>query len=596
MWRRALSHPLALPACVLLALLLVLPTVRTGLIGDDFLFRELITGAAHHAHPGAFFGLYTFADGQLDHVQHMKDVGLYQWWVSDGALMSFWRPLSELTHWLDYLLWPTSTSLMHVHSLAWYALLVWLLGRHYQQLDPSPARASMATLLFAVGAMHIFTVIWLAARNQLIAGCFLLLTLNAHHRWRQSHRWRDALAACGALILGLLSAEAAVATLGYLLAYTLTLDNQAVRWRRWASLLPYILILLVWRAVYHELGYGSHGSGGYIDPGSDPLRFAQAVVLRLPALLIASLYGVSSTVFHFLPDRSQMLYAGAAGLAALGTFWLMRSYGVWRSPIARYHALGALLALVPVCAASTNDRLLLNAEFGLCGLLAWLFDAFLARRAPEVLHQPRSRLIQVAAVSLMVIHLLLYPAAKAALSFTTPAMIDMAAKLEPLSLPDARATPGSRVILVNPPKALFVGYYPAIRRYHGMVNAASMQALTSGDQVVTLTTLGEREIEVRGSIGLGEFVSRDFRVQPFHQGERMQAGHFIVTVEEVAPNGNARSARFEFDSPLNRAPWQLYAWGASGYERFQLPPVGQSVVLPSVNVSKIVKKKLGALL
>ncbi|MDO9235482.1 MAG: hypothetical protein Q7U28_05525 [Aquabacterium sp.] len=75
MWRHLLSHRRATWLLALLGMLLILPTLNVGLLADDFFVSELLTGQAHYAHPGAFFGLFTFADGQSAHVQLLKDIG-----------------------------------------------------------------------------------------------------------------------------------------------------------------------------------------------------------------------------------------------------------------------------------------------------------------------------------------------------------------------------------------------------------------------------------------------------------------------------------------------------------------------------------------
>ncbi|MBI5925678.1 MAG: hypothetical protein HY836_08780 [Aquabacterium sp.] len=593
MWRRALSHPHAALFIALIGVLLALPTLRTGLIGDDFLFRELITGKAHQPHPGTFFGLYTFADGNAAHVQAMKDAGLFQWWAADHALMSFWRPLSELSHWADYHLWPESPALMHAHSLLWYAALVWLLSRLYRMLDQRPAQPGLSALIFAISPMHLFTVIWLAARNQLIAGCLIVLTLMAFHLWRQGRGLVFGLLSMVSMIIGLAAAEAGVAAMGYLLAYVLILEPARSHWRtRLMALLPFVLIIVTWRLYYNHLGYGSAGLGGYIDPGADPLRFAHAVMLRMPALLLAGLYGVSSSIFHLLPEGPQVVYACGAGVMIVLSIWVGHIRQIWVNPLARFFGLGALLALVPVCAAATNDRLLLNAEFGLSPLLAMLFTATWKSQASNSHGRLAIRSSTVIASVLMFVHLLLYPIVTMSMAIVTPSMTTAVMQLESLSLPDKRDDPEGKVILINPPKALFVGYYPTIRRYFGLHNPTSIQALTSGDQVVTLTVLTDRLIKLTGERGLGEAVSRDLRAQPLRVGDRIRAGNFVVTVEAVNEFGNATQASFEFDTPLHDAPWQFYNWRESGYEHFKLPPAGRSVTLPPVDISAAMKKRL----
>jgi hypothetical protein len=54
---------------------------------------------------------------------------------------------------------------------------------------------------------------------------------------------------------GLLSAEGAIATTGFLVGYALFLD-QGSRARPLARLLPQLLVVVVWQAVYFAGGYG----------------------------------------------------------------------------------------------------------------------------------------------------------------------------------------------------------------------------------------------------------------------------------------------------------------------------------------------------
>jgi hypothetical protein len=594
MWRQFLSQPRAIGLLALLGMAMLLPTLKVGFMADDFMFGELLSGRASQAHPGAFFGLFTFADGNPDNFQALKASGQYPWWVADNPKLQFWRPLAELSHWLDYELWPDSPALMHAHTVLWYGLLVWLLGHFYRKLDPDGLRTGLATLIFAVSTMHLLTVIWLAARNQLMAGCFLLLTLMSFHHWREGRGTRHALAALLTLVLGLLSAEAAIATLAYLLAYVVAFEQGQGKpmLGRLMSLLPFVLVVLAWRLLYNHLGYGSTGSGGYIDPGADLGRFGLAVLERLPTLLLAGLFGVSSSLLNLLPVPVQPFYATAAAVAVLLSALVGQFFRLWETPLARFHGLGALLSLVPVCAAITNDRLLLNAEFGLCALLAMLFAHVLARHRRYMGKLARAAKLAVAV--LMVVHLLIFPLVSTSLSVVVHALLRVPAHDEPMSLPDAGPHSRDRVMLVNPPNALFVGYYPMVRRYFGVNNAASMQAMASGDQPLTLTVLDTRTIRLSAPRGFGDAVSRDFIKHPFKAGDVVSAGHVQVSVEAVTDFGKPQVARFRFDVPLRDAPWQFYAWGDEGYERFELPRAGQSVTVARAGMGKLMKRRLSA--
>jgi hypothetical protein len=590
MWRSLLTHPWSIFALALLAVLITLPTLNVGLIGDDFLIREVLIGQDHREHAGTFFDLFTFADGQAAHAQLRKASGMYPWWVADSVRMSFWRPLSELTHWLDYQLWPNSPIMMHAQSVLWYGLLVLLLGRLYRMLDPHPMRNGLATLMFAVGTSHLLTVIWLAARNQLISGCVILICVTFFHQWRQGQGSRYGLLAILTFMIGLASAEAAIAALGYLVAYAAVYEHDKPWWPRLKAIIPYLVIVVMWRIFYSRLGYGSNALGGYIDPGADPVRFLLAMVLRVPTLLTAQLFGVSSSAFSFLVSPlHQMLFAAGATAAVLLCISVAKGLDIWHNHLARFYGLGALLALVPVCAAQPNDRLLLNAEFGLCALLAMLFA-----QAVTAYRQHKNSLTwstKATTCVLMLVHLLLYPLATVGLAVAMPILVSVPTHDEPMSLPDAGLHSQEHVILINPPQALFVGYYPVERRYFGAKDTSTIQALASGNQTLVLTVLSDHSFTMSASTGIGD-AGRDFHKDPFKVGDKVRAGRFMVTVEEVTAFGMPKVVHFEFDSSLRDKPWRLYAWGESGYVPFHLPGAGQSVKLPKVDLGKLVTKRL----
>ena len=56
--------------------------------------------------------------------------------------------------------------------------------------------------------------------------------------------------------------------------------------------------------------------------------------------------------------------------------------------------------------------------------------------------------------------------------------------------------------------------------------------------------------------------------------------------------GKPDSVRFTFDSSLRQAPWHLYAWGCKGYESYVLPKEGTRVVLPAMDIKKLLLYRL----
>ncbi|MGC4061565.1 MAG: hypothetical protein QM749_12255 [Aquabacterium sp.] len=510
-----------------------------------------------------------------------------QWWAADHLKLSFWRPLTELTQWLDYRLWPDTPVMLHLHSICWYGLLVYLLGRLYRMLDDDPVRTGLATLIFAVSSLHLFIVAWLAARNQLMSACFAVTTVMAYHQWRSRRRMLHGALAMSTLTLGLLCAEAAIATVGYLAAYALAYEQDTPWPRRLLALLPFLAIVVAWRVGYTYMGYGSIGSGAYIDPGASLPRFGLALLMRLPTLLLALLFGASAAVFNELPQHIKLLYAFGAGATVLLCIGVGRYFGLWASRQARFFALGALFALVPVCAAEPSDRLLLNAEIGLSAVFAVLFTRFTATRRQHT--GTVSWGAKAVVVLMMLVHLVVFPLMSTGTALFMHRVARLTAHDEPLSLPDARP----HMILLNPPAPMLLYYFPAIRSYFGVRNPASIQALAEGIQDLTLTVLDGHTIRLSGTRGFGDAMSRDFKTLPFKPGDTVHAGAFDVTIDDVTPEGMASSVRFRFAMPLNDPSLGFYAWADDGgYVPLELPAVGQRMAIAKVDLGKMVRRAL----
>mgnify|MGYP000151987282 FL=1 len=577
----------SVPLIALLGVALNLPGLGARLTGDDFLQWSLLTADTPASPPrGSLFGLFDLVKGGAAYVQAMKDSGRLLWTAADTLHMSFWRPVSEFSHWLDYQLWPDSPALMHAHSLLWYAVLVLMLGNFYRLLDRNRTRGSVAIGLYAISGLHFYAIAWLAARNQLISTCFTVAALTCHHLWRTGKGRRYAALAMGLTMLGLASAEAAVATLAYLAAYEWALQADR-RWRdRALALLPYVLIVVAWRLFYNHAGYGAMGSGSYIDPGSTPGRFGLAVVLRLPALLLAQLTGASAAIPQFFSLEGKVAYAMAATAAALLMAWILHGMGLWRHALMRFYGLGTLLALVPICAIESNDRVLINAEIGMNGMLALLVYHLATKGRQARLSGIRPRLVRAGAMLIIGIHALLFPIACITGAWITRALIPVS-YAQPLSLPDAAGTPGVHMIVVNPPLPGLLYYYPMIRRYAGMHNPASIQALATGlNQDLSLTVLDDHTIRLRSGKAFQEPLMRDLVTLPFKPGDTVRMGQVQVVVETINKQGAPMSARFRFDQPLRDPTWAFYVWQDTGYVPLTWPTMGHTLYLPAMDMKK----------
>ncbi|KGM41439.1 hypothetical protein JY96_18945 [Aquabacterium sp. NJ1] len=569
-------------------MLLTAPAMNMGLMGDDYLHWSLLTGRATNAQPGSFFGLFTFADGSQQANQLLMDSGKLVWWASDHLRIAFWRPLAELSQKLDYLWWPDSPVLMHLHNLLLYGVMILLVGKLFHELDTDRRQAGTATWLFAGNMLHVFAVAWLASRNQMLCGILLALTVLAYHRWRQGQSALYGVLAAASLITGLFSAEAAIQTMGYLLAYALFIEQGKPLLNRFGALLPFIVIVLAWKATHSHLGYGSFGSPGYVDPSSNPAGFLTSLMLRLPALMLAQWYGVSSVMFEQLDRPVQYLYAGGATVVLLGLFYAIHYLGSFKSTLVRFYAAASIIALAPACAGYPFDRLTVNSDIGASGLLAMVLIPVWQQRKQLTGWARGSAKYLILLIGL--IHMVVFPVGKLVSSAMMKTINTSGEALGALALPDAGENSGLHYLLLNAPSAEATYYFPVTREYHGMHNPATMHALGPNNQALTLTRVDDTTLRVDVPTGFKGTITRDVRLQPFKVGDTARMGGMTAEVEALTAGGLPRTVRYHFPDSLDNAHWRFFAWREEGLYQVTPPAPGQSLTVASYDIGKAVMR------
>ena len=105
-----------------LAMLLTIPSLWAGRAADDY-FHQLRFAETERF--GKLFDspldIFTFAQPEL--TEPLMNIGVWPWWSLPDLKGAFWRPLTALTHWADYALWPERAELMHVQSILWFGAL-----------------------------------------------------------------------------------------------------------------------------------------------------------------------------------------------------------------------------------------------------------------------------------------------------------------------------------------------------------------------------------------------------------------------------------------------------------------------------------------
>ena len=562
-----------------LAPLLLLPALGAGWQFDDYFHRSRILGYGD-ANPIQIFVPY---DGSPAHNLRQMDVGTLPWWASADLHLAFLRYASTLTMLLDYQLWPNHPAWMHLHSLLWLSALVVAATLLYRRILGSIWVAGLAALLYAVDDAHAMPTTYLANRNALIATCFGFLSILCFVRGRQEGwRWGGVLSSL-CLALGLAAGEIALATAGYLLAYSLILDRGRMR-QRLARLLPHATVLAGWALVYRFGGFGSHGSGYYLDPLGDPLGFAFGFLLRAPLLLMGQ--------WTPIPAEMGLVFApGTTAAQALRLFSLMvvAALGVLLLPliardrISRFWAIGVSLSLLPIAAVGPENRVLFFVGLGSMGLLAQLAHVALAPRA-SVSSFPRGwrLLVRAATLVLLPLHLLVAPVLGLyALAFqakTSAAMLGAIA-----SVPNDPDITQQDLVLVNPPDHIYlVTAIPVLKEMEHLPVPRHVRALSSGS-ALQITRAGPQSLRVRFPMGLFPTVfSRYVRGQGdrFHAGQRFTLSGFSVEVQSLDAQGDPEQVLYEFAVPLEDPSLRWLQWKDGVYVPWRPLALGSSVTLP----------------
>lgn len=557
-----------------LALLLCLPALWLGLQLDDYFHWGLVTRQSPVLatnSPASPWGLFSFLDGDPGRVLDLTNLGLLPWWTYPDVKYAFWRPLTELTHGIDYSLWPSQPWLMHVHSLLYFALLLLCTFRLLAMIQGRGAALWWSVFLFALFYGHGVPAAWLANRNALLAGIFLVLTLHYHHQWRAQERGILDLRAVLLFVAGLLCGELAVSTGCYILAYALFMDRG--RWtERLISVLPYALAGAIWLGVRAMLGYGAQGSGHYIDPLATPQLFLQMLARRELDLLGGLFFSLPPELGSALPPVRWWIYGGLFLLLCLMGWPVLKA-----DRRARFWLAGSLLCLLPVASTVPHSRLLLAASMGAAGFLGlWLqgWRQGMLSQTPGV-----KQLVSLMALLLILLKLvvsaLLLPLEAASMRLVGDSYINNGA----LSwvLPESPAVP----ILINPPLSSAGGYINGVRAYHGLPVAAKTWLLASGTRTLTLQVINSRAFDLASDKGLYDSLQEGLLrgpQAPLQEGDSLRLPGVIITVMD-AENGVPLRARFQFAQPFGAGAYRFYLWNGGMVTECQLPERGRSVEL-----------------
>lgn len=542
----------------LLASLLTLPSLWVGLQFDDYLLEKSVREAPTLV--SAMNKMFVFMDGDVEHAQKNMEDGTYPWFALPEGKVAFWRPLSALTHWVDFHFFPNQPILMHVQNILWFALSVFLVSILYREFLPAPV-AGLAALFFAIDDAHGYAVGWISNRNVLIAFVFGVLSLLLYHRSLQTLGIRKLFLWLGSIFcftLTLSSAEAGIAIIGYFLAYLLF--HPKLSKRTWGMLFPHLLVFIMWITFYRMGNFGGWGTS-YIDPVREWKPFLLAVFERIPVLGLGFFAYPPAELFPFITTAwVKYLWVGAGQgvmiLLAMSFYPIVR-----QNKNLQFLLTGAGFSLFLIGSSLPANRLLFFVGVGGFAIIAsYLMDMNG--------HDWLKRLLWLT-------HLFVAIALLPIMAYSPK----LFGNIEPVIL-SAPIKP--TMIIISAPSAFHADFFRLIRSRYGAETPERVWNLGASLSSMTVYRQSENALVINATNGYISGFDTVFRgsAHPLQRGQVINVGDLQITVQDLTSDGRPATVLFEFAEPLQNDEYQWLIWESNRLVKWDVPDIGRSIQIP----------------
>jgi hypothetical protein len=578
------------------AFAIALPAVWSGYYQDDHLIRLRFQGfPGLSGVQGKLLDTCVFSDGNPEQNRARMECGFLPWWTPSDWKIAFWRPLTGLTQYADWKLFGDRAWVMHLHNLLWYALLVFVLVGLYRRMFKSTWVAGLAGLLYLLDPNHALAVGWIATRNAMLSSVFMVLVICFHDRWRRDQSRVSMCLAWIMLAVGLTGSEATVSAGAYLFAYALFVDRGPLC-RRIAGLLPYLLIVVVWRMVYQHLGYGVAQTMLYTDPVVQPRAFLGDLFHHLPLLFFCQFITTDPSVYNFIPSAPVFYAIWTSFVLVL----LLVARVLWpllkEDATARFWALGMVLSALPVCTTIPQGRELMNPGIGATALIAlFLGRHFMGERE----RTPGGQRLAKAFVGVwLALHVVVAAVAMPISSYSAVVMPEQAARRLNAGAPNDAKMKGDTLLLVYAPADLLGSTLPIMRAAMGENVPKHCRTLTAGIHSIDISRRDERTLvfDMDDTLLTRPFcmVFRDPAASPMKAGDIVRLSGFEANVEAVTGDGRPTRVTFRFEVPLEDPSLRWVVFKDGTYVPFAVPKIGESVHVQGPDFGELARWFLGA--
>lgn len=540
-----------------------LPSLWAGLMGDDYMHYAILSAKdlpIEKPHDLSLFGLFSFINGDPERNRQAMDLGVIPWWTYSGMKYAFWRPISELTHWVDHQLWPRTPALMHLQSVLWYLALCFLAFKLYRKTLVPAGAALLALALFGLDSTHGFGISWIANRNGLISAVFGMACFLTYIRWRESGNRLIQLLSMLLMLITLLSAELGISTFGYIAAYALCCDPKG-RVKGLLAAAPHFLTVMAWWLLYKSAGFGAANADGYyIDPATHPLKFISMLLERYPVLLASQWGLVPAEVYGYSANQSiNFVVASAFYLLVVLGFVIAACI---RNANLRMWLLGMFFSLVPATTAIPQDRVLIFAGIGASAALShFLYTVFKTDFSFRPL--PRWSAKFVGGI-LVLFHLILAPLLLPVTSYSTKLIWSRFISQKPSELTGISDIQNKKLVIIGTPLTDALSIAP-FRFYRGEPIPDKIWLITSLDEEFKLERIDDHSVLLTiesGFIQGAEVKVRDFLRFPFKPNDEVFLTGLTIKIGELNDRGMPISLTLTFKEDLDSDNLLFVHWNA----------------------------------
>lgn len=225
-------------------LLAYLPTFSGDFIFDD---RTLVRDNPYVTKLQSLSSYLSQEDGIADE----RDKGVFH--------TGYYRPLMNLTYYLDYRLWGMSAAGFRTTNWLFHLLTCLILYELMAMLTKRDVWSLLGALLFALHPVHTESVSMIVSRNNILSTFFILITLGGYIRWWERKSASALAFSLLAFIGALFSKEFGLITLPTLFLYQRLLSREKDLKRELSFYVPYLCIVAFYLILRGQLVSSSIG-------------------------------------------------------------------------------------------------------------------------------------------------------------------------------------------------------------------------------------------------------------------------------------------------------------------------------------------------